>query len=128
MKNLLSTDTLNHNPGRLVSLAFKATRHRLRITPIIGFLVVTMKGVRFVEDWYAAEHIPAELVILYQFLLRLVWMHGRAPLNAAGYNTLVKHGQTKGYVKIVRRPGQLPNCVHERIVSLLGDAPREIYA
>jgi hypothetical protein len=105
-----------------------AIRHRLRVNPLIGYVVVTMNGVQFVEAWYHAERIPAKLVCLYQFLLRLVWMHGRAPVNVVGYNTLLKIAQLKGYVKIKRQPERLPNGVHERIMRLRGDAPREIYA
>lgn len=105
-----------------------AARHGWRRNPMSGYIVITLKGVQFLEAWYNVGHIPATLVSLYQFLVRLVWMHGRAPVNVVGNTVLVKLAQLKGYVKLTRRPARLPNGVKEQIIGMKGEAPREIYA
>ena len=41
------------------------TRHGLRSNPLSGYVVITMKGLQFLEARYNADHIPAKLVYLY---------------------------------------------------------------
>lgn len=84
------------------------------------------------ERWYHAEHIPTHIVRLYQLLLKLIWMKGIMVVSYAqrlGYDSKVlNQALSKGYVEIVERPSSLPISVQDKIVKIIGKAPREIYA
>ena len=96
------------------------------------YLMITVKGVQFVEKWYQAESIPADLAKLYQLTLKLTWMRGVMPFNLA---TRIYYGKkpielakSRGYVKITRRYNRLSEDVKMRIREIIGEAPRQIYA
>ena len=40
------------------------------------YVVITMKGIKFVKRWYSVDHIPSNTSQLYQLLLKLIWMKG----------------------------------------------------
>jgi hypothetical protein len=91
-----------------------------------------MKGVQFVEKWYTAVHIPSHLTRLYQLLLRLIWMKGTMTTSHAqrkGYNNdVVKLAGSKRYVEIGNRPHNPSEAIQNKIITIIGKAPRWIYA
>lgn len=94
--------------------------------------MITMKGFVFAERWYCAEHIPTHIVRLYQLLLKLIRMKGIMALGLAkrmGYGEkVIDQALSSGYVEVVGRPSGLPDSVRDKIVEMIGEAPREIYA
>ena len=96
------------------------------------YLGITMKGIRFVEKWYTAEHIPSHLTKLYRLLLRLIWMKGTMTTNLArrlGYsNNVLKLASSGSYVEIHNRILRLSEAIQNKVVAMIGEAPRRIYA
>lgn len=94
-------------------------------------LVITMKGVEFAEKWYTAERIPSRLKRLYLLLIRLIWIKGAVTVNVARRlygKEVLELASSRGYVNIYDRLRRPPEDVQNRIVEMIGDAPREIYA
>ena len=91
-----------------------------------------MKGFEFAEKWYHAECVPSHIAGLYRLLLKLIWMEDIMAVSYAqrlGYSmTVVNKALSEGYVKIAERPIGLSEAVRDRIVRMIGEAPREIYA
>jgi len=91
-----------------------------------------MKGIEFVERWYHAVHVPAELTKLYQLLLKLIWMKGVMEARLAqklGFSALcIGLAESNDYVKITRIPVRPPEEVQRKIADMIGKAPRWIYA
>lgn len=96
------------------------------------YLVITMKGIEFVEKLYTAEHIPSNLTRLYQLLLKLIRMKGTMTINFARrlnyIREVLKLATKKGYVKVNNRPIKSSGAVHNKIVKMIGKVPRWIYA
>jgi hypothetical protein len=88
--------------------------------------------VKFVEKWYPAKHLPSHLTRLYQFLLRLIWMRGTITTIHAqrlGYNTnVVKMVSSNGYMEIHNKPDRPSEVIQHKIITMIGKAPRWIYA
>jgi hypothetical protein len=91
-----------------------------------------MKGIAFIEEWYTAEHIPSNLTRLYQLLLNLIRMKGTMTTHFArrlGHTSKVlKLAISQGYVKVNTRPIKPSGAVYNKIVEMIGEAPRGIYA
>jgi hypothetical protein len=96
------------------------------------YLVVTMKGIAFVEEWYMAEHIPSNLTRVYQLLLKLIQMKGTMTTNLTnrlGYtDEVLKLATSRDYVTVNNRPTKPSGAVHNKISKMIGEAPRDIYA
>jgi len=96
------------------------------------YLMITMKGIEFVEKWHTAERLPSRITKLYQLFLRLIWMRGIMPVDLArwlGYSEEVLEQATSSrYVEMIERPNELPEEVQNKIEAMIGEAPREIYA
>lgn len=96
------------------------------------YLVITMKGLRFAEKWYQVEHVPPHIVRLYQLHLKLIQMNGTMAVDLTkrmSYGEkVIDQALSSGYVEIVNRPSGLPDSVRDKIVEMIGAAPREIYA
>ena len=96
------------------------------------YVVITLEGARFIEKWYLSEHIPFHLTRLYQFLLGLIWMRGTMTTDQAqrlGYNAkLVQLASSNGYVKIHNTPQRPSIAIQNKIIVMIGEAPRRIYA
>jgi hypothetical protein len=91
-----------------------------------------MKGLKFVEKWYTADHIPPQLTRLYQLLLRLIWMKGTMTTNLTrrfGYNKeILKLAGSMDYVKIKNSLILPAEAIQKKIVTMIGEAPRWVYA
>ncbi len=90
-----------------------------------------MKGIEFVEHWYAVREIPLHVTRLYQLLLGLIWVKGILVLPARSggrQGSVVNQARLRGYVTINELPRRLPVTVLEKIDALIGTAPRWIYA
>jgi hypothetical protein len=86
------------------------TPRRVRALRQTRYLVVTMKGMEFVEKRYTAEHIPSHLTRLYQFLLHLIWMRGTTTIHSqrGSYSpTVLTRASANGYLKIYPQPIRL---------------------
>ena len=96
------------------------------------YLVITMEGLRFAEKWYHAEHVPPHIAKLYQLLLKLIRSKGVLAIGfvrSMGYGRkVIDQSLSSSYVKIVSRSSVLPDSVRDRIVEIIGEAPRCIYA
>ena len=96
------------------------------------YLMITVKGIQFVEKWYQAENIPADLAKIYQLILKLTWMRGVMPFNLATRiyygKKPIEQARSRGYVKITGRFNRLSEGVKKRIREIIGEAPRQIYA
>ena len=96
------------------------------------YLMITMKGIEFVEKWHMAERLPSRITKLYQLFLRLIWMRGIMPVDLArwlGYGKeVLEQAISSSYVEMIERPSELPEEVQNKIEEMIGKAPREIYA
>ncbi|MCW4037871.1 MAG: hypothetical protein NWF13_03950 [Candidatus Bathyarchaeota archaeon] len=96
------------------------------------YLVITLKGLRFAEKWYPVEHVPSHIARLYQLLLKLIRVRGVMAVNPAkrmGYGeNVIDQALSTGCIEIWGRPSRLPESVRDKILELIGEAPREIYA
>lgn len=96
------------------------------------YLVMTMKGVEFAEEWYNAGHIPPQIARLYLLLLKLIWMKGVmavSHIQRLGYSSrTVNKAISEGYVEIMEKPIEPLEDVRKRIENMMGEAPGEIYA
>jgi len=96
------------------------------------YLVITLKGVRFAERWYHAAHVPPTIARLYQLLLKLIRSKGVVTIGFGrriGYGgKVINQALSRGYVTIGSGPRMLSDRVRERIVEMIGEAPRDVYA
>jgi hypothetical protein len=96
------------------------------------YLVITLKGLRFAEKWYPVEHIPPHIARLYQLLLKLIRVRGVMAVSLAkrmGYGEkVIDQALSTGCVEIWGRPSSLPESVRDKILEMIGEAPREVYA
>ena len=96
------------------------------------YIMITMKGLKFVENWYTARHIPYHLTRLYQLLLKLIWMKGNMTTTLAtrsGYgNEVVQRASAEGHVTISNTRSRPSEAIQNTIDAMIGSAPREIYA
>ena len=95
-------------------------------------LAITMKGLRFTEKLYPLEHVPSHIARLYQLLLKLIRVRGFMAVSLAkrmGYGEkVIDQALSTGCVEIWRRPSTLPESVRDKILEMIGEAPREVYA
>ncbi len=95
-------------------------------------MVLTMKGIEFVEKWFSAEHIPASLTKIYQLLLKLIWMKGIMEAELAqklGFSSLcIEKAVSAGYVKVSSLPIMPEKDAQQKISRLVGKPPRRLYA
>ena len=91
-----------------------------------------MKGLRFAEKWYHVEHVPSHIARLYQLLLKLIRVRGVMAVNLAkrmGYGEkVIDQALSTSCVEIMGRPTRLPENVRDKIMEMIGEAPREFYA
>ncbi len=90
-----------------------------------------MKGIEFVEHWYAVREIPPHVTRLYQLLLGLIWVKGIlvVPAHYVGRRgSVVDQACVRGYVTVNELPRRIPVAVLEKIDTMIGTAPRWIYA
>ena len=95
------------------------------------YLVITLKGIQFAKQWYAARRIPPRVTRLYQLLLGLIWMKGIMTVPAKQVNqkdSVVNRARVRGFVIIDERPHRIPEAIQHEIGSIIGKAPRWIYA
>jgi hypothetical protein len=109
--------------------------HRSRIVKTLRrarYLVITMKGLQFIERWHTADHIPPQLTKLYQLLIKLFRMKGTMTTNLAkrlGYNKeILNLADAEGYVKIEHSFTRPSKSIQNTIATMIGEAPKWIYA
>ena len=82
---------------------------RVRVLIAKSFLVLTTKGVEFVETWFGASgRVPPHLTKLYQLLLHTVSMGGvisfRLALKAGYSRKVIKEAVSKAYIELTTVP------------------------
>ncbi len=95
------------------------------------YVVITLKGIQFAKQWYAARRIPPRVTRLYQLLLGLIWMKGIMTVPAKQVNqknSVVNRARVRGYVIIDEKPRRIPEAIKHEIGVIIGKAPRWIYA
>jgi len=95
------------------------------------YVEITLRGIEFVEHWYAFREIPPHVTRLYQLLLGLIWVKGVLVLPAhhvGRQGSVVNQARVRGYVTVNELPRRLPVAVLEKIDAMIGTAPRWIYA
>lgn len=97
------------------------------------YLIVTVKGLDFVEEWFKSnEHIPSNLTKLYQLLLRTIRLNGVISMWVAvrlGYGeNIINKAISNAYLLMSPRPRKPSNEVLTRIKKMYGKPPEEIYA
>ena len=108
----------------------KKARRLILIRP--GFLVLTAKGLEFVETWFGASgRVPPHLTKLYQLLLQTVSMGGVISLQVAlkmGYSRkVIREATSRGYVELTSISRRPEKGVLRRIKEMVGQPPKEIY-
>ena len=96
------------------------------------FLVVTVKGLDFVDEWFGSgERVPVNLTRLYQFLLQTIQIGGVMSMWTAfrlGYSRdVVNKALSNAYVELTRFSKKPEGEVFRRIKEIVGEPPREIY-
>jgi hypothetical protein len=90
-----------------------------------------MKGIKFVTQWYGVDHIPANKTLLYQLLLKLIWMKGtmtQSLVRRLGYTTkLIRRAFSQGYISINTTATKPSREVYDKIVEMIGEAPGWMY-
>lgn len=104
---------------------------RFRIHPR-AYLVLTEKGVEFVEKWFHTEgRVPPHLTKLYQLLLRMVSFRGVISMRLAlrsGYSReVIQKAVSNEYVVLTQMPRKPPKEAQRRITEMVGEPPGEIY-
>lgn len=97
------------------------------------YLILTIKGLDFVDDWFNSnEHIPSSLTELYQLLLRIARLNGVINMWIAmrlGFSKdVINKAISNAYLVLSRRPRNRSNEVLRRIKEMHGKPPEEIYA
>lgn len=96
------------------------------------YLVITMEGVRFAEKWCDTQSIPVDKMRLFQSAIKLISTKGVMPMFFAkrwGYNEkLLEQASSKGYVEITGRLKGVSNEVQHKVLDIMSEATREVYA
>jgi len=109
---------------RRVSLVFHPSRQL--------FLVLTLKGLDFVDEWLGSvERVPPNITKLYQLLLQTIRIGGVIGMRMAlrlGYSRgVIKEAVSNAYVDLTRFPKKPEGQVLRRIEEMVGKPPREMY-
>lgn len=104
---------------------------RFRVHPK-NYLVLTEKGVEFVEKWFHTERrVPPHLTKLYQLLLRMVSFGGVISMQLAlrsGYDQrVISEAVSQEYVVLTQMARKPTKEVQRRIIKMVGEPPKEIY-
>ena len=104
---------------------------RFRVYPR-AYLVLTEKGVEFVEKWFHTEgRVPPHLTKLYQLLLRMVSFRGVITMRLAlrsGYDRrVISEAVSKEHVVLTQTPRKPPKEAQRLIKEMVGESPGEIY-
>jgi len=108
-------------------------RVRLRIVPLRKFyLILTVRGIDFVEEWYKSnEHIPPSLTKLYQLLLRTATLEGIINVWIAtklGFSAdVINRAVSNRYLVLSSTPKKPDKIVLKRIKNMFSRPRREIY-
>lgn len=109
-------------------------RVNLTVAPLRKlYLVLTSKGLDFVDKWFeSTEHIPSNYTKIYQLLLRTARLNGVINMGVAirlGYGKeTINKAVSNAYLKLSPRPRKPSNPVLRRIKKMHGKPPKEIYA
>lgn len=94
--------------------------------------VITLKRRRFAENWHHAERVLSHMARIYQLLLKLILSK---EVLAIGFVRRMEYDRkvmdqtlSSRYVTIVSRPSMLSDSVQDRIIEIIGEAPRDVYA
>jgi hypothetical protein len=95
------------------------------------YLVLTVKGLEFLDTWFGTlKCIPPNLTKLYQLLLHMVTMKGTVPVYLAlrlGYTgQLIGEAVRKEYVELSLGPKKPSEDVLKRIREIVGKPSREM--
>jgi len=108
----------------------------LRPSPIIRrlprnrFIVLTIKGLEFVESLFHAPKIPSKLARTYQMLLQLIWTGGRLKVDIASRlwnRDVLTDALRDGYIRLTQNTEELPFELQERISEMVGRPSGEYY-
>lgn len=96
-----------------------------------GYLVLKIKGLRFLETWFGAPKcVPPNLTKLYQLTLHMVTMKGVMPTYLAhrtGYTgKLINEAVRKGYLELSFVPKKPSEEALRKIKEIIGKPPREM--
>lgn len=96
------------------------------------YLILTVKGLDFVNEWYKSNrHIPSNLTKLYQLLLRTARLNGVINMWVAlrlGYSReVINRAISKAYLKLSPSPIRPSDETIRRIKEVFSKPPREIY-
>jgi len=106
---------------------------RLGIVPFRKlYLILTDKGVDFVEKWYKSnERIPPSLAKLYQLLLQTATLEGIINVWVAtklGFSAdVINRAVSDGYLVLSSTPRKPDEIVLKRIKNMFSKPRREIY-
>ncbi|MDQ1280645.1 MAG: hypothetical protein QG670_1908 [Thermoproteota archaeon] len=96
------------------------------------YVIITMEGIKFVENCFTAEQVPTDETRMYQLLLKIIHAKGILPINEVetmGYDrAFLEYALSRGYIEITTRLVKISEEVQSKIAEIIGKAPKTFYA
>lgn len=128
---MLSVRRLVHTGvGALAIRVIFRPAERIRVPRRDRYVVVTIRGLEFLERWFHASRIPSRLAGIYQLLLRLTWSGGKLKAVLAiklWRSEVLTEALKNGYVRLVRKTDGLPLEVQKKISNIIGQSRGDYY-